>query len=198
MLANLRRYFAAGLTVFLPLLLTVYLIVITFNFADSLLGNFIRPIFNYFGIDYVRGTSIIIFILFIFLIGFLVTNFLGRRIYPILEKLLLKLPFFRQVYPAMKEIATLLFSRDKLTFKQVVLVEYPRKGIYTLGFFMNNSSPVLQEKTGQEMCNILIPSSPSPFTGFVILVPKSEVIFTDISIESGIKFVVSDGVVNPN
>ena len=197
MLAILRRYFIAGLTVFLPVLLTIYVLVVVFNFADGFLGKFIKPIFvNFFGF-YFRGLSIVIFVVMIFLIGFLVTNFLGRKLYPIIEKGLLKLPFFRQVYPTMKEIAVFLFSRDKSTFKQVVLVEYPRQGMYSLGFLMNDSPKEICEKTKQDLCNVLVPTAPSPFSGYIVLVPRQEIIFLDISIEQGIKFILSDGVVNP-
>lgn len=192
-----RRYLLTGLTVFLPVLLTVYLIVLTFNFIDGFLGKAIKPIFiDIFGF-YFRGISIAVFILLLLIIGFLVTNFLGRKLYPIIERLLLRLPLFRQVYPAMKEIAIFLFSRDKPTFKQVVLVEYPRKGVYSLGFLVGDSSPKLCEKVQKNLCNILIPTSPSPFSGFVILIPREEIIFTDITVEQAIKFFVSDGVVNP-
>ncbi len=192
-----RRYILTGLTVFLPVLLTVYIIVLTFNFVDGFLGKFIRPIFiDIFGF-YFRGISIVVFIFLLFLIGFFVTNFLGKKLYPIVERLLLRIPLFRQLYPAMKEIAVFLFSREKPTFQQVVLVEYPRKGIYAMGFLVNDSSAKLCEKVNKDLCNVLIPTSPSPFSGFVALFPRDEIISTDITVEQAIKFLVSDGVVNP-
>lgn len=194
---RLRRYFLYGLTIFLPFLLTVYIIIIVFNFADGFLGKFIKPLFiNFFGF-YPWGISIVISALLILVAGFLATHFFGKELYPAIEKLLLKLPFFREVYPSVKQLASFLFSREKKTFKQVVLVEYPRKGIYAMGFLVSDPSKVICEKVGKELCNILIPSSPSPFSGFVALVPKEEIIFLDITIEDAIKFFVSDGVVNP-
>lgn len=198
MVKQMRRYFIAGLTVFLPVLLTVYLIILTFNFADGLLGKFIEPIFTATLGIYYRGTSIVIFIVLIFLIGFLVTNFLGRKLYPAVERLLLRLPIFRQVYPATKELATFIFSREKPTFKQVVVVQYPTKGLYSMGFLVNDGPKEICQKTNLDLCNVLIPTSPSPFSGFVVMVPREEVIFTDITIEQAIKFLVSDGVVNPS
>ena len=198
MLALWRRYILAGLTVLLPVLLTVYLIMMTFNFVDGFLGKFIKPLFIKFFGFYFQGSSIVVFIFLIFIIGFFASNFLGKRLYPKLEELLLKLPFFRQVYPAVKEVALFLFSRDKPAFKQVVLIEYPRKGVYSLGFLMSDASKKINDITKQELCNILIPSSPSPLTGFVVMVPRTEVIFTDITVEQAIKFIVSDGVINPN
>ena len=195
---SIKRYFGAGLIVFLPVLLTVYTIVLIFNFIDGFLGKAIEPIcIELFGF-YFKGLSIIIFILMIIFIGFFVTNVLGRKLYPAIERLLLRIPLFRQVYPAFKEMAVFLFSHDKPTFKQVVLVEYPRKGVYALGFLVNDCPKKISDLMGgKDSCNVLIPTSPSPFSGFVILLPREEIIFTSISTEQAIKFLVSDGVVNP-
>ncbi len=192
-----KRYLITGLTVSLPLLLTVYTFMLTFNIIDGFLAKFIRPIFSLFDLEYFRGLSIAIFILLIFFIGFLVTHFFGK-LYPFVERLLLRLPFFRQIYPAMKEIAMFLFSRNKTTFKQVVLVEYPRKGLYSVGFLVSDSAKKFCDLTKKDLCNVLVPTSPSPFSGFVALVPREEIIFTDITVEEAIKFFVSDGVVNPS
>ena len=132
------------------------------------------------------------------LIGFITRNLLGRKIHDFFERLVLKLPFFKQVYPALKEMAIFLFSREQLrSFKQVVLIEYPRKGIYSFGFLTNDASQRIQDKVKQELCNIFVPSSPGPLTGFVMMVPKKDIIFTDITIEEAFKFIVSGGVVNP-
>lgn len=195
---HLRRYFLYGLTIFLPVLLTGYVIALLFNFADGFLGKLIKPIFiKIFGF-YFWGLSIIIFLLLVVLIGFLATHFFGRRLYPFIEKLLLKVPFVKQIYPAIKEIASFLFNREKAHFKQVVLVEYPRKGVYSLGFLVSDTSPQICQQLKGDLCNILIPTSPSPFTGFVVMVPRDEIIFMDIKVEEAIKFIVSDGVVNPH
>ena len=192
---KLKRYFISGLIVFLPLALTIKVFILTFNIADGFLGKYIQPYFSReFGF-YFRGFSILICILLVLLIGFLVTNFLGRRLFPLFEKMLLQLPFFKQVYPAFKEISLFLFSREQFNFRQVVLVEYPRKGIYSIGFFTNEVPKKIFDKTARELCYIFIPHTPSPLTGFLTLVPKDDLIFPDISIEEAIKIVVSGGVV---
>lgn len=198
MINKLRKYFLSGLIVFLPITLTVYCFVIAINFADGLLGRYLEPYFyETFGF-YFRGLSIIVAVYIIILIGFFATNYLGRRIYEFFEVLLIKLPFFRQVYPAIKEMALFLFSRDKISkFKKVVFVEYPRKGIYALGFLTNDAPKSICEQSRKELCNVFIPSAPGPLTGYIVIIPKKEVIFTDITIESAFKFIVSGGVVNP-
>lgn len=194
---RLRRYFISGLVVFLPLALTVYLFVWTLTFADGLLGKYIKPYFlKHLGF-YFEGLGILIGVSLILLIGFFVTNFLGRRIHAFFENLLLKLPFFRQVYPAFKEIVLFLFSKERLRFKQVVLIEYPRKGLYAIGFLTNEQNEKIREVTHKDVCNVFIPSAPGPLTGYIILVPRQDIIFTDISIEEAIKFTVSGGVLNP-
>lgn len=131
---KLRKYFLAGLVVLVPLASTLYLLVGIINFADGLLGRFIAPVFyEQFGF-YVRGLSILIGIAFVVLVGFSFTHFIGEKAHAFFENVLLRLPFFRQVYPAFKEISLFLFSRNKLAFQQVVLVQFPRPGVYSCGF----------------------------------------------------------------
>jgi len=197
MFGNLRKYFISGLVVFLPIALTGYLFFVTITFA----ANFFNKLFYNLGLDFGdwHGLSIILGIIIIILIGFFSANFFGRKIQDFFERLVLRLPFFKQVYPALKEMAIFLFTRERLTsFKQVVLVEYPRKGIYAMGFLTNDSSKEICEKTRRELCNVFIPSSPGPLTGFTVFVNKKELIYTHISIEDAFKFIVSGGVVNPH
>jgi len=199
MFANLRKYFISGLIVFLPMALTIYIFFLAINFADNILGKYLEPVFmERFGF-YFRGISILIGMYVIVVVGFLFTNFLGRQIYDFFDRLIVKLPFFKQVYPALKEMAGFLFSGDKLkTFRQVVIAEYPRKGIFSVGFLTNESSDIFNELTkSNELCNVFFATSPSPVTGFTVLIPKKDVIITEIKIEDAFKFLVSGGVVNP-
>ncbi|MFP4473537.1 MAG: DUF502 domain-containing protein [Candidatus Omnitrophota bacterium] len=195
---NLRKYFISGLLAFLPLALTVYLFIWTIWFADGLLGKYIQPLLMKFLGFYIPGLGLIAAVLMIILIGVVATRFFGGRIQMMIDKLALRLPFFKQVYPAFKEIANFFFSRNRLSFRQVVIIEYPRKGIYSFGFLTNESSERLKKLTREDICNVFISSSPSPLTGFVIMVPKKDIIETDLTVEEAAKFVVSGGVVNPN
>lgn len=199
MLAKLRKYFISGMVVFLPLALTIYIFFWALNLLDGILGKYLEPLLmQKYGVYY-HGLGLIILIYVVVLIGFFVTNFIGRSIYGFMETWMIKLPFFRQVYPALKEMALFLFSRDRTNqFKQVVMIEYPRKGVYSFGFLTNDdeSSRVCQV-IGKDVCNIFIPSAPGPLTGFVVMVPRKEVIFTEITVEEAFKFILSGGVVNP-
>ncbi len=196
MLSSFRRYFLYGLVVFLPLVLTIYLFVWSLDFADNLLRQFIEPYFlQQFGF-YFKGLSIIIGVYIIVLIGFFATNYFGKKLYGGFERFLLQLPFFRQVYPPLKEIAIFLFSRERLSFKQVVIVQYPRKGIYSLGFLTNETGQRVRTLLREDLCNVFVPSAPGPLTGYVIMIPRKDIIFTELSVEEAIKFTVSGGVVN--
>jgi len=198
MFSNIRKYFISGLIVFAPITITVYLFFLLINGVEGFLSKFVQPyFFELFGF-YFYGLGILVGLYIIILIGFFVTNILGRRIYEYFEGVLVRLPFFKQVYPAIKEMALFLFSTERMgQFKKVVVVEYPRKGIYSFGFVTNDSISHVNEKIRKEMCNVFIPTSPSPLTGFIIMVPKDEVIYLDISVEEAFKFILSGGVVNP-
>jgi len=199
MFKGLKKYFFSGLVICLPIALTGFIFYFGISKIDGFLAKFFQPYFvDKFGF-YFHGLGIIIGVYIISVVGFFATNLVGRRVHEFFEKLLLKLPFFRQVYPALKEMAIFLFSQEQLkNFKQVVLVEYPRKGIYSFGFLTHErSSENICKKVGKDLCNVFIPSAPGPLTGFVMLFSKKEVIFTDISIEEAFRFIVSGGVVNP-
>ena len=194
---RIKRYFISGLIAFLPLALTINLLILMFNFADRLLGIYVEPyLLKEFGF-YVKGLSILLCLFIILLLGFTINNFLGKTLYANFETFLLNLPFFKQIYPALKEILLFLFSKKKLSFKKVVLVEYPRKGVYAMGFYTNETHRKITSKTPEEeLCNVFIPHTPSPFGGFLVMFPKKDIIILDISIEEALKIIVSAGVIN--
>lgn len=208
MLQKLRNYFISGLIIFLPLALTIMLFIWGITSLDAWLGNVLQPIIeDRYGEDfYFEGVyrfafhtlCVVLLIYIIILVGMFARNFVGQKVYDIFEQLLVKLPFFRQLYPAFKEIAIFLFSRERMvSFKQVVLLEYPRKGIYSMGFLTNDAPGQVRDMVKKDLCNVFISTSPSPLTGFTVLIPRKELIFLDISIESAFKFILSGGVVNP-
>ncbi|MEW5758867.1 MAG: DUF502 domain-containing protein [Candidatus Omnitrophota bacterium] len=190
---NIRRYFLSGLAVTLPVLITIYILVILFKITDGLLNPLIKQIF---GIN-IPGLGIIVSLLIIFLVGFFTSHFLNKKILQALEMWFLKFPFVRKIYPSMKQVIKIIFSESKVSFKNVVLVQYPSKDIWSIGLITNEALLEAKKKTGQDLISIFIPSTPSPLTGFFIMMPKQSLIYLDISIEEAMKLVISGGVLLP-
>jgi uncharacterized membrane protein len=197
MIAKLRFYFFAGLISVLPLFVTFWLLFSIVRFIDGFCGRLINKyLLTHYGIT-IPGIGIILAASLLILVGFLVRHFLGHRVAPAIERWLLKFPFVRQVYPAAKQIAGFFLPKDEPTFKQVVLVEYPSKGIWSMGFVTNTGFGEIEKKTGRAMLHVLVATTPSPWTGFLIFIPKAEAVFLDISVEDAIKLIVSGGIIKP-
>ncbi|MFH0876940.1 MAG: DUF502 domain-containing protein [Candidatus Omnitrophota bacterium] len=192
------RYFITGLLIVLPILITIYLVVSLFSFFDNILGRYIsRFTIEYFGYK-IPGLGLLLFMILVFVTGFFAANFIGRKLLLFVESLWFKFPVIKKVYPAAKQITRFLFSSSLGSkWQKVVLLEYPRKGVYTLGFATNTADALFQDKVGKELMNVLIPSVPSPFTGFLVMVPKEDIVFLDMAVEDAFKIIVSGGVLNP-
>ncbi|UCC95487.1 MAG: DUF502 domain-containing protein [Candidatus Omnitrophota bacterium] len=193
----MRRIFFTGLAAIVPIVITVYVIVGLFYFADGILGKYINTFLEKY-VDYtIPGLGIILTILIVFIIG-LILHISRMRLTRLIEKMLFKIPLVNKIYFPIKKIVDFLFFPPKKTFRSAVLVEYPRKGIYSLGLITNESSSRFEEKTGKKLYNIFIPSSPSPLTGFTIIVEEKDIIFLNIGVDEALKLVVSGGLLNPH
>ena len=197
-MSKIKRYFVTGLLVTLPVFFTLYFLLIAFKFIDSIWGKLINfYLKKHLGFA-IPGLGFILGILTVLMVGFLATNFLGKKVFHAVEGWFLRLPVIRQIYPAVKQIIDALISKDKPAFKKVVMVEFPSKGIWSIGFVTNDSFAKAEEKAGGlELIHVLIGTTPSPFSGYLILVPKGEVKFLDISTEEAIKLIASGGIVKP-
>jgi uncharacterized membrane protein len=194
---RLRHYFVTGLLLVLPVFITFYFLFLIFRFIDGILGGLINSYLkNSFGFV-IPGVGLVVGILIVLFSGFLASHFLGKKVLPTLEKLVLRFPGSRQIYPSAKQIISFLFSKEKTGFKKVVLVEYPSKGVWAVGFVTNEGFKEAQEKTQEELIHIFIPSPPSPWSGFLALIPKKNIKFLDMSIEDGIKLIISGGILKP-
>ncbi|MDD5495872.1 MAG: DUF502 domain-containing protein [Candidatus Omnitrophica bacterium] len=196
-MSRIKRYFVTGLLITLPVLITVYLVFIIFVFIDGIWGkpiNFYLKKYLGFGVP---GLGFILLILTAFIVGFIATNFFGRRIFYAIEKWFLKLPLVRQIYPPAKQVVDSFISSNKPAFKKVVLVEYPSKGIWSVGFLTNDGLKEAEEKTGEKLVHVFIATTPTPFSGFLILVPRNQVKVLNMSIEEGFKLIVSGGIFTP-
>lgn len=202
MLKHLRNYFLTGLLILLPIVLTVKLLLWGFEKTDAILGNLIYHYLNsYLGIKvHITGLGLVALLLLITFAGMFAHNYLGKKLIACGERLLNRIPIFNSVYSLLKQIAESLTvtSKDgKAAFRQVVLVEYPRQGIWSLGFLTGEAPDVANQSTGAELLSVFIPTVPNPTTGYLILLPKEQVTFLDMSVEDGFKYVISVGVIVP-
>lgn len=190
---RIRRYFITGLIVVVPASLTIYVLATSFKFLDGILGRLLK---NYFGV-YLPGLGVLVFIILMVLAGFFTSRFIGKSIFPHLEKWFSSLPLINKIYPTLKQIILFILAQEQFGFKKVVLVEYPSRGIWSLGFLTNENYKKIGEVTDKEMVSVFVPSSPGPLTGYIIFVPKEELKFVDISIADAIKIIISGGVYKP-
>lgn len=147
---------------------------------------------------YLRGIGLLVAVVLIYLAGRFLGGYIGRRVYGRLESWFERLPVVKQVYPHVKQVVEFLFGeRDKIKFSRVVLVEYPRKGIWTVGLLTGDSMRAIESRAADQCVTVFIPSSPTPFTGYTITVPRSEAIDLPISVEEALRFVVTGGVLLP-
>ena len=195
-----KRIFIAGLTLTVALTITGYVIVGLFHFTDGFLGKPINAlVYKYLG-QTIPGLGIVLGILIIFIMGALVQLSrmrIFRWFYRWLAGVFLKIPLVSKIYFPVRQIVDFLFFPPKKNFKSAVLVEYPRKGIYSLGFITNESNIEFTSRGKDKFYNIFIPSTPSPFTGFTVIAEEKEVNFLNVSVEEALRLVVSGGLLNP-
>ncbi len=192
-----KRYLIAGFVVVIPIFLTIYVLIAVFKFVDGILGRFLNIYLkNSLGF-HIPGLGFFLFFFIIILVGFLTTRLIGRKIFPRLEKWFSGLPLINKIFPTLKQIVLFILSQKEFGFKKVVLVEYPSKGIWSLGFLTNEQFKKMTEDPNREIVSVFVPSSPNPLTGYVIFVPKESLRFADITISDAMKIIISGGVFNP-
>lgn len=198
MLTILRRYIIAGLLVWVPVGITILIIKLFVDLLDRtllLLPHQLRPE-NLLGFD-IPGLGIFISAFIIITTGFVVTNFIGRRMVNFGENILDRIPLVRSIYSAVKQVTQTILSSDKNSFRQVVLIQYPRKGVWTLAFQTGEAMATFNELTNEQLLTVFIPTTPNPTSGFILMIPEDEVIKLDIDVEDALKFIMSLGVVTP-
>jgi len=196
-----KKIFIAGLTVIIPLVITIYVIGALFHFADSILGQYINKYLQETIGFTIPGLVIVLAILIIFLLGIIVRISqikLFKWLFRWLADVFFSFPLVGKIYFPIQKIVNFLFLTGKKELKSAVLVEYPRKGVYSIGFVTNESPPEFQEKAGKKLYNVFISSSPSPLTGFTIIAEESELIFLDMGIDEALKIIISGGLLKPN
>jgi uncharacterized membrane protein len=196
--AIIRGYFMAGLLVIVPLGAVIFVISVIIRLMDRALGfipqKFHPDIYLPFKIP---GLGLVLFVVIVLVTGILVKNYIGRRIVDFGEYMVSKIPLVRPLYGAVKQLILAIFGDTHEAFKRVVLVEYPRKGVYSLAFVTARTSGEIREKIGTKMLSIFLPTTPNPTSGFFLVLPEEDTIPLSISVEDAFKLLISGGVVEP-
>ena len=191
---RLRNYFITGIVVLVPIGITLYLTRFFIRVSSKLIPAEINPN-NYLPI-LIPGLEIVLAIIFITLIGYLSLSFIGKKILQLFNDLLKRIPILRTIYSAIGQMAE-TFAPKRKSRKSVVLVEYPRKGSWAVGFATKDNKGEISKKTNQNLVNVFVPTTPNPTSGFLLMFPKEEIIYLDMSFEEASKFIVSAGTSNP-
>mgnify|MGYP001431010296 CR=1 FL=1 len=198
-MSRVRSWFLTGILVMTPLILTIYVVWTFITFVDNLVVPLVpidyRPS-NYLPFS-IPGLGLIIVFLFTTLVGILATGLLGRTLIRLWENILNRMPVVRSVYSAIKQILETVMATQSDAFRQAVLVEYPRKDIWAIGFVTGSTKGEVSENVDKKMVNVFMPTTPNPTSGFLLFFPESDLIFLEMSVEDALKLVVSGGMVVP-
>lgn len=200
LMARLRTYFFAGVLVTAPIAITIYVAWSVITAVDDMVANIIPPAYNpntYLPFN-IPGIGLLLLVITMTLIGFLTANYLGRIIVRIGERVVGTMPIVRSLYGAVKQIFESVLRSDRArSFRDVVLVEFPRKDMWTLGLVIGETYGEVLEKTGKRMCNVYLPTTPNPTSGYLVFVPDEDIIRLDMKVDDCMKMIVSGGIVTP-
>ena len=199
-LVKLRNYFATGLLVLAPTAVTVWVLVLLFRMFDGVLGSFYTDLFEYLGFEttHIPGLGALTLAIIVTLFGFLVRFYAGRKLFELWESIINRLPFLSKIYVATRQLSDVLRDGTKMNLGRPVFVEYPRLGMYTLAYIVNERTTHFSERVGKRVLGVYIPTTPNPTSGMLIYVAENEVIPLDITSEDVMKLIVSAGFVGPD
>jgi len=200
MFGKFRYNFITGIVVLLPAAITLWLLVILYRAISNWVLNPIMKIFEPYLINIyleytVKIALFLILVILVALIGLATRVLFIRRLFSTGERIFFKVPMLGKVYITIRQISKAIFGEHKSIFKAPVLVEYPRKGVYSIGFLTSENKGEIQKKTGKKLVNVFIPTVPNPTTGALLLIPEEEVITLDMSIEEAMKLIISGGII---
>ena len=197
--ARFRRYFLAGILVTSPILITAYVTWLIVTFVDTQVAGMLPE-----NLDFttklphqIPGIGLIISIITITFIGAITPGFIGRTLLKAGERILNKMPVVRSIYGAIKQIMETVMSTNSDSFREVVLVEYPRKGIWVIGFVTGETKGEVQSLTKDKVINIFVPTTPNPTSGFLLFIPQKDLVYMGMKVEDAVKMVISGGIVTP-
>ncbi len=188
--SKIRNNFIAGVVVLIPIGITVYLTLFLVRISGNIIPKEINPN-NYLPFN-IPGLEILIALFLITLIGWISLSFIGKKFFDLFNSVLKKIPILRTIYSAIGQM-TESFTKNDNNNKSVVLLEYPRNGIWAVGFATKENHGIISKKTNNELINVFVPTTPNPTSGFLLMVPKKDLIYLDVSFEQASKFIVSAG-----
>ena len=191
--SKIRNNFIAGVVVLIPIGITLYLTLFLIRISGNIVPKEINPN-NYLPFN-IPGLEILVALTLITLVGWLSLSFLGKKFFELFNNILKKIPILRTIYSAIGQM-TESFTKSENKQKSVVLLEYPRKGIWAVGFATKENVGLIKEKINQDLINVFVPTTPNPTSGFLLMVPKKDLIYLDVSFEQASKFIVSAGTTN--
>jgi uncharacterized membrane protein len=198
--AALRNNFLTGLVVVAPVMITVYIIWGTITFVDSTIVPWVPSVYNpstYIQYD-VPGFGLFVFIVFTTIVGYFTKNLIGREIVRTIERWVDRMPVVRSIYNALKQIVETIFSQSANSFQKACLIEYPRRGVWSIAFVATRTTGEIPHRTGsKDLVSVFLPSTPNPTTGFLMFLPAEDVILLDMTVEEAAKAVISAGLVLP-
>jgi len=192
--ARVRNYFIAGIVVLIPIGVTIYLTLFLVSISSEILPKEINP--NHYLPYNIPGVEIFMSIILITFIGFISLSFIGKKLLEMFNNILKKIPILRTIYSAIVQM-TGTFTKNDNKKKSVVLVEYPRKGSWAVGFATKDNTGEISTKTKRQLINVFVPTTPNPTSGFLLMFPKEDVIYLDLTFEEASKFIVSAGTTEP-
>ena len=193
--SRIRNNFIAGVVVLIPIGITLYLTLFIIKLSEKLIPKGINPN-SYLPFD-IPGLEILIALVLITLVGWISLSFLGKKVFELFNNILKRIPILRTIYSAIGQM-TESFTKYQKAQSSVVLLEYPRKGVWAVGFATNENKGVISTKVKEDLVNVFLPTTPNPTSGFLLMVPKKELIYLDVTFEQASKFIVSAGTSNIN
>ena len=193
--SSIRNNFIAGIVVLIPIGITLYLTLFIIRISGRIIPKEINPN-NYLPFN-IPGVEIVIALIVITFIGWVSLSFLGKKFFEIFNNILKKIPILRTIYSAIGQM-TETFTKSDSGQKSVVLLEYPRQGVWAVGFATKENEGIIKNKVGEDIINVFVPTTPNPTSGFLLMVPKKDLIFLDVTFEQASKFIVSAGTTNIN
>ncbi len=193
--SRLRRHFLTGILVVTPAAVAAWVLYRLLAWVDGLLWDEIR--FGWVRPGGIPGVGLITVVLLVLLVGLVVNNYVGRRFYRTWDSLLTRIPLFNKIYVAVKQIGEALLSSDRTVFRAVGMIEYPRKGLYCLVFLTEPPGKEIQERAGKTLRSVFLPTTPNPTSGFLLMVPEENITRLDMTVENGLKMVISGGAFVP-